>query len=322
MSQQQNGDFEVGIIGLGAMGAAFARRYLATGAVPLVYNRSPERAEALAADGAVVASSVADLARRSRNVITVLGTGADVRSVYTSEDGLLNSARPGILLIDCSTIEPSTSIEIGEEATRRGLRFADAGVGALPKDALEGRVNFIYGARDADVDRVEMVLRPLAAKLMRCGGIGAGMTMKVINNLLANAIHVADLEALALAERAGLERDVVMGVLNTTAAGNNYLRDRVPAELVDTEHVPGFKVDLGAKDARLGQELALSLGQRPRMLFTGSYLLHEAQKLGYGEHSLSALMPALRELNAVTEAELSDDTKDSATTRLSFRCSP
>jgi 3-hydroxyisobutyrate dehydrogenase-like beta-hydroxyacid dehydrogenase len=289
--------FEVGVIGLGAMGAAFVRRYLAIGTVPLVYNRSPLRAEALAAEGAAVASSAADLARRSQAVITVLGTGDDVRAVYLGDDGVLANARPGALLIDCSTIDPATSTEIGEEAVGRGFGFADAGVGALPKDAIEGRVNFMVGARDEDIERVESVLGPLAARVMRCGGIGAGMTMKVINNLLANAIHVADLEAIELAERAGLDRDVVMNVLGTTAAGNNYLRDRVPAELVDTEHVPGFKVDLGAKDAGLGQALAISLGRRPRMLFTGSYLLYAAQKLGYGEHSLSALMPALRALN-------------------------
>jgi 3-hydroxyisobutyrate dehydrogenase-like beta-hydroxyacid dehydrogenase len=236
------------------------------------------------------------VAREASTVITVLTTGDVVRQVYSGDGGLIAQARPGSLLIDCSTIEPTTSVHLAAQAELRDIGFADAGLGALPKDALEGRIHFMYGCAPELSARVEQVLAPLAATLVRCGPAGSGMTMKIINNLLANAIHVADLEAINLADRAGLDREVVLRVLGTTAAGNNYLRDRVPAELADTVHQPGFRIDLGAKDARLGQELARNLGLAPPVLFTGAYLLHEAQQLGFGDRALSALFTTLQRI--------------------------
>lgn len=275
------------------MGSAFARRFLEQGVTPLVYNRSAEPMTKLVQAGAVSAESVAEVAQRAAAVLTVLGTGIDVRSVYGGDEGLLQAAAAGTLLIDCSTVEPELPASLAARAAGRGLKFADAGVGGMPQDALDGAINFMYGSEVDDSMLVERTLGPLAGTMTRCGDPGAGMTMKIINNLLANAIHVADLEALTLADRAGLDRSIVIQTLLRTAAGNSYLRDRVPAELTDTRFVPGFKVDLAAKDARLGHSLAERLGMRPQVLFTGSYLLFEAQRQGLGDKSLSVLFRAL-----------------------------
>lgn len=290
-------DESIGVVGLGAMGSAFARRFLVIGLVPVVYNRSPARVVPLVGAGAEGAEDLADLASRCGTIITVLGTDDQVRQAYLDPGGILATARPGTLLIDCSTVDPATSIDLGSAAAARGLIFADAGVGALPKDALEGRVIFMIGCGEEHLGAIEQALAPLAAHVIRCGAIGAGMTTKLVNNLLASTIHVADLEALALSERLGLDQAVMLRVLNLTAAGNNYLRDRVPAELRDREQRPGFKVDHGVKDADLGAQLAARAGLRPQVLLSSAYLVRAARELGHGQRSLSALVTTLRTLN-------------------------
>jgi 3-hydroxyisobutyrate dehydrogenase-like beta-hydroxyacid dehydrogenase len=289
---------EVGIIGIGAMGTAFAERLLATGFTPLLYNRSDAAIERMVERGAARGSSAADVARRSSTVLTVLPRSQDVNDVYHGTDtaeGILDAATPGTLLIDCSTIAPKTSRAVAARASANGLTFADAGVGGLPPDARAGRATFMYGSAENDAARVERALAPLAGHCLRCGPPGSGVTVKLINNLLANTIHVADLEALAMAERSGIDIEVLRDVISTTAAGNNYMRDRIPAELADRDYVPGFAVGLAAKDVALGRELAAELDVPIKALASSAALLGEAQARGYGHLANSVLLRALRE---------------------------
>jgi 3-hydroxyisobutyrate dehydrogenase-like beta-hydroxyacid dehydrogenase len=164
----------------------------------------------------------------------------------------------------------------------------------------------MYGATPEDASAVEATLRPLAATCWHCGPPGSGMTTKLINNLLATVIHVADLEAVLLAERAGLDVSVFLQVLQTTLAQNRQLRDRVPAELTDQEHIPGFKIDLAYKDAVAGQALAEDLGVPLVLLSSGSVVLREARDRGFGDLSVSALLRTLRERLAALEVTARD----------------
>lgn len=286
----------IGIIGLGAMGSAFAERLLDLGISPVVYNRTASAAAPLEALGCVVASTPGDVARRAETVVTILSDGAAVRAVLTGADGVFAAARRGSLIIDCSTIDPAVSRDLAAAAATQGLRFSDAGVGGLPLDARAGRLSVMYGAADADREAVESAMRPFAAQFAFCGGPGNGVTMKLISNLLSNAIHVANLEALVISERAGLDVATALRVLTSTAADNRQLHQRIPQELVDQEHQPGFMIDLAYKDISLGRLLAAQHEVPATVLSAARDLLATARERGRGAQSVTALLPTIREL--------------------------
>lgn len=285
----------VGLIGLGMMGEAIAERYLEAGVDLIVYNRSAAAVERVVERGGAAAASVADLAERAATIITVLPEGADVRAVFEGDTGLLKSARPGTLLIDCSTVEPELSRSLARNAVERRQRFADAGLGGLPPDGRAGRLKIMYGALAEDSPAVEAILSPLAAACWRCGPPGSGMTTKLINNLVSTTIHVADLEAVTLAERAGLDVGVFLQVLQSTLADNRQLRDRIPGELADPDQPPGFRLDLAYKDAVIGLQLAERHGVPLMALSSGYGLIADARKRGYGSCSVAALLRTLRD---------------------------
>ncbi|HEV3382102.1 MAG TPA: NAD(P)-dependent oxidoreductase [Trebonia sp.] len=306
-SQEKCGEvLQLGLIGLGKMGEAMAERLLDSGSGLIVHNRSAGPMDRLGKRGATPAATPAEVAQRASVILTVLPKGEDVQSVFYGDEGLLENATAGTLLMDCSTVEPALSRSLASAANERNLRFADVGVGGLPPDARAGRLNFMYGATPEDASAVEATLRPLAATCWHCGPPGSGMTTKLINNLLATVIHVADLEAVLLAERAGLDVSVFLQVLQTTLAQNRQLRDRVPAELTDQEHIPGFKIDLAYKDAVAGQALAEDLGVPLVLLSSGSVVLREARDRGFGDLSVSALLRTLRERLAALEVTARD----------------
>ncbi|MDQ2737053.1 MAG: NAD(P)-dependent oxidoreductase [Actinomycetota bacterium] len=285
----------VGVIGLGAMGSAVAERYLACGGSVTVWNRSPGPTLPLRALGARIAGSLVELAGAADLILTLLPTGDEVSDVLVGAGGVIAAAKLGSLIIDCSTIDPEVSRRVAAEATVRNVRFADAGLGGLPADAKAGQLSVMYGTLTQDAGQVEAALGPVAKQFAHCGGHGAGVTTKVISNLLSNAIHVANLEAIVLGERAGLDTAILLKVLESTAADNRQLRQRVPAELLERHHRPGFKIDLAYKDVGIGCGLAIKMGVPLTVLASGVGLLAAARTRGRGQLAVTALLPTLRE---------------------------
>ena len=286
----------VGMIGIGAMGEAAAQRFLECGIRLVVHNRSQAAADRLAASGATVAGSPSEVARRAKTVITMLPDSGDVRAVFEGPTGVFAGAAVGNLLIDCSTVNPEVSRDLARLAAEAGLRFCDAGVGGLPVDARAGTLTVMYGAHAVDARNLEDALAPVARVFFHCGPPGTGVTTKVVNNLLSNAIHVANLEAIVLAERAGLDIHVLLQILKTTAADNRQLHQRIPAELLETVHAPGFKVDLAYKDVDIGLALASARGVPVPVLSSAKQILGTARDRGRGSLAVTVLLQTLREI--------------------------
>lgn len=251
---------KIGIAGLGQMGSAMARRLLAQGHALTVYNRSPGPAAEFAAMGATVAPDLQTLAAAVGIVLTVVSDSADVEAVVLGQGGLLAGAHSDTLIIDCSTIDPQVSLSVGNAVRRAGFRMMDAPIGGRPAQAEHGKLTFMVGALPEDLERARPVLGELGSRVVFCGPPSMGITMKVVNNLLSQSIQLMDLEAMALGMKAGLQPEVMLEVLTSTAADNAPLRTRLPENVLSGKYASGFSAHLAHKDQGLGHTLAARLG--------------------------------------------------------------
>lgn len=250
----------IGLVGLGHMGRAMARRLLHQGHDLTVFNRSPGPVEEFARLGAQVAPSLKALAESVDLVFTVVSDSADVEQVVLGPMGLLEGAGIDTLFIECSTIDPHVSQQIGQRVRAAGSRMIDAPIGGRPEQAEQGQLVFMVGAHDQDLEDAKEVLKDLGSKIIHCGMPGMGIGMKVINNLVSQSIQLMDLEALALGIKAGLQPQVILDVLTSTAADNVPLRTRIPSSVLTGRYPPGFSARLAHKDQGLAHSMAARLG--------------------------------------------------------------
>ena len=251
---------KIGLVGLGQMGSAMAKRLLAQGHALTVYNRSAGPAAQFAAMGAAVAPDLKTLAATVDIVFTVVSDSADVEAVVLGQGGLLSGAHADTLIVDCSTIDPQVSLKVGDAVRQAGFAMMDAPIGGRPAQAEQGKLTFMVGALAQDLERVRPVLEQLGSRVVFCGAPSMGITMKVVNNLLSQSVQLMDLEAMALGMKAGLQPEVMLEVLTSTAADNAPLRTRLPESVLTGKYAPGFSAQLAHKDQGLGHTLAARLG--------------------------------------------------------------
>lgn len=289
----------IGLVGLGHMGSAMARRLLQQGVDLVVFNRSPGPAQALAQRGAQLAPSLKVLAQSADLVLTVVSDSADVEQVVLGPEGLLESAAAGTLFVECSTIDPHVSQQIGQRIRAKACRMIDAPVGGRPEQAEQGQLVFMVGARDEDLADARSVLQALGSKIIHCGAPGMGISMKVINNLLSQSIQLMDLEALALGIKAGLNPQVVLEVLTSTAADNVPLRTRIPQSVLTGKYPAGFSARLAHKDQGLAHAMAARLGVPLFALGQARQIYSSALTQGYGEGPSEVVAKVLEQLAGV-----------------------
>ena len=267
----------VAVVGLGRMGSAMARA-LSGGDLDLVlYNRTRDRADALAAElGARVASSPAEAASAADVAITMLADRPAVEAVWDGADGLLSGARPGSVLVDMSTVPPDTLPAFAERARAAGAGILDAPVSGSVSLAEAGKLTLMAGGDAGDLERARPVLDRLGPTVFHLGELGNGHAMKLAVNAVIFALNNAVSEALVLAERAGIDPGLAYEVLASGAAGAPYLGYKRDAFL-DPDGTPvAFSLDLAAKDLRLIGELADRLGVPAAQATANDELVREA----------------------------------------------
>src|SRR5690349_14551913 len=250
----------VGFIGLGTMGAPMARNILKKGHRLIVADVVPEAVASLAAAGATPAATPRDVAAASEIVITMLPDAPDVERVALGADGIAAGIRAGSVYIDMSTIDPATTRRVGDAIAARGASMIDSPVGKTADAAVAGTLTLMVGGAPDVVARCRPVLDCMGTDFFHCGALGAGQTMKLINNLLATAINEACVEALVTGTRAGLTLDSMLSVLRTTVAWNRQLEMNMPKRSLVGDFQPGFMMKLAHKDCRLALQMVDSLG--------------------------------------------------------------
>jgi 3-hydroxyisobutyrate dehydrogenase-like beta-hydroxyacid dehydrogenase len=293
----------VGFIGLGTMGAPMARNILNKGHQLIVADIQPAAVSSLVAAGAVAASTASEVAAGSEFVITMLPDAPDVERVALGPNGVVEGIKPGAVYIDMSTIDPETTRRVGAAIARKGASMIDSPVGKTADAAVAGTLTLMVGGPAAIVARCRAVLDCMGTDFFHCGELGAGQTMKLINNLLATAVAEASIEALVTGAKSGLTLDTMMSVFRTTMAWNNALAISMPKRPLAGDFTPGFMMKLAHKDCRLALRMVEALGIMAPVGQAALASLEEGMRRGLAEHDVGALLK-LREEPAGVQVRL------------------
>jgi 2-hydroxy-3-oxopropionate reductase len=249
----------IGFIGLGIMGRPMARNLLKAGYPLVVHSRSRGPVDEIAKAGAKVGTSPRDVASQSDVVITMLPNSPDVEQVVLGRDGAIEGARPGKVLLDMSTISPLVSQKIGAALAEKSVNMLDAPVSGGEKGAIDGVLSIMVGGDKAMFEKVLPILQAMGKTITHLGPLGAGGFTKLANQIIVAVNLTALGEALTLAKKAGLDRELTLTALAGGLAGSKCLDQKKPNYLADTYN-PGFKIDLHYKDLGLIMESARALG--------------------------------------------------------------
>ncbi|MHA6764272.1 NAD(P)-dependent oxidoreductase [Streptacidiphilus sp. PAMC 29251] len=283
----------VAFLGLGAMGAPMAARLLEAGHRVVVWNRTAARAEPLRAAGARVAATPAEAARAADLVLGCLLDGAAVEQTYLGPDGAAEAARPGLVFVEHGTFAPSLARGIGAQLALRGARFLDAPVTGGPEGAAAGTLTTMVGGPAAALAEVAPVVSGYAARIRHVGGQGAGLELKLVNQMLVSCHVAAAAEAVALLRGREVDLEVAREVLGSGWAASAML-DRTLTRL--TQDLPGPSGATLAgliEPQRLAAELAIQAGVPLALLPEAQSLFARARDLGLGGNDLSGLAAAV-----------------------------
>jgi len=284
----------VALFGLGLMGSGMARRLLGAGFPLTVYNRTPDKAAPLVAEGARLAESPGEAADGAAFVVSMVADDAASRRVWLGDDGALGKVSPGTILIESSTVSTGWIRALAELAQARAAELLDAPVTGSKTHAAVGELKFLVGGSDAALEKARPLLSAMGRSVVHVGPTGAGALLKLINNFLCGVQAVALAEALALIEKAGLERSTATQVLADGAPGSPLVNGILPRMLA-ADYAPHFRVSLMQKDL----EYSLKEGERSGVALSTARpaleAFRRAASSGHGLEDLSAVIEPLRE---------------------------
>ncbi len=284
----------VSIAGMGRMGSAMAVTLSGAGFDVTVYNRTRERADRVAETiGAAVAATPREAAA-SDVIISIVADDAAVADLYLSEEGIVAGLDDGAVVLEMSTIDPSTVAKIRPAVEAAGGVLLDAPVSGSVSLVEAGKLTIMVGGDSESLERARPVLDALAARIYHLGESGNGSTMKLAVNGLVHAINQALSEAVVLAEKAGVSRELAYEVFANSAAGAPFVAYK-KAAFLDPETAPvAFSLDLVVKDLELILGLADRTGAPMPQAATNLEAARRAVDEGYGQDDMSALAVALR----------------------------
>jgi 3-hydroxyisobutyrate dehydrogenase-like beta-hydroxyacid dehydrogenase len=285
----------VAVLGAGNMAGAMVGTLRRAGLDVTVWNRTGARAEAVAeTHNATAAPTAVDAVGAADIVISSLADDEAVLGTYLVAEGAAKGLGPRHVVLEMSTIAPSTALRVGEAVEARGAAFLDAPVSGSVPTVEKGELTIMVGGDAAELERARPVLDALAAKVFHVGSLGAGATVKLAVNALVHAIDVGLSEALVLAEKAGVDRSAAYDVFAAGAAAAPFVLYKRPA-FEDPDRAPlTFTLDLMAKDLdliiSLAHEAGASMGQAER----NRELVRRALTAGFSGRDMSTLAEYLR----------------------------
>jgi 3-hydroxyisobutyrate dehydrogenase-like beta-hydroxyacid dehydrogenase len=292
---------KIGFIGAsGLMGHGMAKNLLAKGhQLSLTVHRNRERVADLLGAGATEAPSAKALAAGSEIVFVCVTGSPQVEACVLGDEGLLGGATKGLVIVDCSTSEPASTAVLRERCAASGVTFVDAPLSRTPVEAEAGRLNVMVGAEDAVFAKLEPVMRGFAENVLHVGGPGAGHTIKLLNNFIAQAVCTATAEAFAVGQRAGVD---VRRLVELISAGpiNNGLFQAMAKTLQGQMDGLKFELDNARKDLRYYTHLAESVAAPSVVGEAVHQSLCIASALGFGKKLVPSLVEAQEKLTGAT----------------------
>ncbi|MEU0498997.1 2-hydroxy-3-oxopropionate reductase [Mycobacterium sp. NPDC006124] len=290
------GNPTVAFIGLGIMGSPMAANLCAAGLNVVGFSRTRAKVDALVAKGMRPADDVAGAVRDADVVVTMLPDSPDVEAVALGTDGILESAAPGALFVDMSTIRPDTARAVGDAAAKRGLRFLDAPVSGGEQAAIDGTLSIMVGGSAASVTDATPVLRHLGKTIVHVGPIGAGQTVKAANQLIVAGNIELLAEALVFLEAQQVDTEKAISVLEAGLAGSTVMA-RKARSMVAREFAPGFRITLHDKDLGIFTAAARTSRTAAPLGAVVAQLMSSADAQGDGDLDHSALFRLVERLS-------------------------
>jgi len=287
----------VGFIGTGIMGEPMAHNLLVAGYTLTVYTRTKAKAQKLLAEGAVWADSPAEAALGSDVVITCVTDTPDVEQVLLGPNGVIETASPGLICVDMSTISPAATRQMAETLEAKGVTLIDAPISGGEIGAIEAKLSIMMGGPPDAIEKVRPIMDVMGGTVTHCGPVGSGQMTKLVNQVMVIHTIMSISEGLALAEKAGLDLETTLKVTSAGAAGSHSLKALGP-KIIAGDLGPAFMVDLQQKDLRLVLEYADQLKLPLPGVALAKQLLTALQARGRGSDGTQALVDVIRMLGA------------------------
>lgn len=279
---------KIGFIGLGIMGKPMAHNLIKAGHELIVYDVVEESLKTVIGYGATAVASPKEVGASCPLVITMLPNSPHVKSVVMGENGVLEGAKEGTILIDMSSIAPAASSEIGKACAQKGVKMLDAPVSGGEPKAVDGTLSIMVGGAEDVFESVKDILLSMGASAVLCGDVGAGNTTKLANQIVVALNIAAVAEAFTLAKKAGVDPEKVFGAIRGGLAGSTVMEAKVPM-MLQKSYKPGFKVDLHIKDLANAIETGHDVGAYLPLSASVMEMLQTLHGDGLGQSDHSAL---------------------------------
>ncbi|MCA9035774.1 MAG: NAD(P)-dependent oxidoreductase [Planctomycetaceae bacterium] len=292
------GKTRIGWIGTGVMGASMCGHLMKAGFQATVYSRTKSKADSLLSNGAEWADSPKSVAENSDIVFAIVGFPSDVREVFLGENGALNGASAGNVLVDMTTSQPSLAMEISEVALAKGVHSIDAPVSGGDIGARNAALSIMIGGDEGVVNSLQPLWQAMGKTIVYQGPAGAGQHTKMVNQILIATGMIGVCEALLYGYRAGLDLPTVLKSVSSGAAGSWSLSNLGP-RIIDNNFDPGFFVEHFIKDMGIALEESKRMGLSMPGLALGQQLYHAVMAQGFGRNGTHALQLALASLSGI-----------------------
>ena len=288
----------IGFIGLGIMGKPMSKNLLKAGYDLTVCDINAAAVSEVVALGAKSAATPKEVAAVTDIVITMLPNSPQVKTVVLGQNGVIEGARAGTLVVDMSSIAPLAAQEVAKALAEKGIRMLDAPVSGGEPKAIDATLSIMVGGNAADFEEALPVLKCMGASAVRVGDVGAGNVTKLANQVIV-ALNIAALsEAMTLATKAGVDPELVFNAIKGGLAGSTVMNAKTPL-MLDRKFDPGFRINLHIKDLNNALETAHDVGV-PLPLTAGVMEIMQALKIdGCGENDHGALVKYYEKLAKV-----------------------
>ena len=289
---------KIGLIGLGIMGKPMAKNMLKGGYTDLLVSDLNKAAvEEVVACGAKAATNK-EIGETCDVVLTMLPNSPHVKSVMLGENGVAAYMRPGTVFIDMSSINPVASKEIAAVLAEKNIEMMDAPVSGGEPKAIDGTLSFMVGGKQEIFDTYKPLLETMGASVVRCGDVGAGNTTKLANQIIVACNIQALAEALTLAQKAGVDPELVFQAIKGGLAGSTVMNAKAPMMIAGNDK-PGFKIDLHIKDLNNALDCAHTVGAPVPMTASVQEILQWLHNNDCGQNDHSAIAKYYEHLTGI-----------------------
>ena len=288
---------KIGLIGLGIMGKPMAKNLLKAGYELVVNDRNQASIDEVVAAGATYATQ-AEIGESCDVVLTMLPNSPQVKEVMLGDDGVAAHMKAGSTFIDMSSINPVASKEIAAVLEAKGIDMLDAPVSGGEPKAIDGTLSFMVGGKQEVFDKFKDLLGAMGASVVRCGDVGAGNTTKLANQIIVACNIQALAEALTLAQKAGVDPELVFQAIRGGLAGSTVMEAKAPMMIAGNDK-PGFKIDLHIKDLNNALDCAHTVGSPLPMTAAVQEVMQWLHNNGCGQNDHSAIAKYYEKLTGI-----------------------